>query len=140
VKYEGGHSTVSATPFRLCWKTQSEPARSTRTTRLQGSEEQATFKFDVVWGNLGFLLTRIQMTLLVSVPTLSCALVLGLVVALARRSRRKWLHFPAVAYVETFRNTPTLFQLMWGYCCLPILTGLELGTVASATIALTLNG
>ena len=47
---------------------------------------------------------------------------------------------PAIGYIELFRNTPALIQLMWVYYCLPILTGIEMGAAASATVALAING
>jgi len=99
-----------------------------------------TFKFDVVWSNLGFLLSGVELTLIVTAAALSSGLVMGLVVALARMSKRRWLQMPAIAYIEVFRNTPALIQLMWVYYCLPILTGLEMSAAASATFALAVNG
>lgn len=99
-----------------------------------------TFKFDVVWSHLGFLLSGVQLTLLVTVAALGSGLVVGLFVALARMSKRRWLQVPAIAYIEVFRNTPALIQLMWVYYCLPILTGLEMGAAVSATLALAVNG
>jgi polar amino acid transport system permease protein len=98
------------------------------------------FKFDVVWANLGFLLSGIQVTLLVTAAALGSGLVVGLFVALARMSKRRWLQIPAILYIEIFRNTPALIQLMWVYYCLPILTGLEMSAAASATLALAVNG
>jgi polar amino acid transport system permease protein len=47
---------------------------------------------------------------------------------------------PAAAYVEVFRNTPALVQLIWVYYSLPILTGLNLSAAASCVIALAVNG
>ncbi len=99
-----------------------------------------TFKFDVVWSNLGFLLSGVQLTLIVTAAALSSGLIVGLIVALARMSKRRWLQVPAIAYIEVFRNTPALIQLMWVYYCLPILTGLEMSAAASATFALAVNG
>lgn len=99
-----------------------------------------TFQFDVVWENLGFLLSGVELTLIVTVAALTSGSVVGLVVALARMSPRRWLQLPAIGYIELFRNTPALIQLMWMYYCLPLLTGLELSAVASATLALTVNG
>ena len=99
-----------------------------------------TFRFDVVWGNLGFLLSGIQLTLAVTAAALSSGLVLGLIVALARMSPRPWLQLPAIGYIEVFRNTPALIQLMWVYYCLPILTGIDMSAITSATLALAVNG
>ena len=98
------------------------------------------FEFDVVWRNLGFLLSGVEVTLLVTVAALSSGMVLGLLIALARMSSRRWLQVPAIAYIELFRNTPALIQLMWVYYCLPILTGLEMNAATSATLALAVNG
>ena len=98
------------------------------------------FQFDVVWNNLGFLLAGIQLTLLVTAAALTGSLVLGLIVALGRMSKRPWLRIPATAYIEVFRNTPALIQLMWVYYCLPILIGIDIAAAPSATLALGVNG
>ena len=45
----------------------------------------------------------------------------GLVVGLGRYARNPWLHWPATAFVEFFRNTPVLVQILWFYFALPIL-------------------
>src|SRR5581483_11694002 len=99
-----------------------------------------TFRFDVVRDNLGFLLSGIQATLLVTAAALSIGLAIGLVVALGRMSKRAWLYGPATAYVEIFRNTTALVQLIWVYYCLPILTGINMNAPVSCTIALAVNG
>jgi polar amino acid transport system permease protein len=98
------------------------------------------FQFGVVWSNLGFLLSGIELTLLVTLAALTGSLVLGLIVALGRMSKRRWLQVPAIAYIEVFRNTPALIQLMWVYYCLPILTGFDMSAAPSATLALGVNG
>jgi polar amino acid transport system permease protein len=98
------------------------------------------FQFDVVSNNLGFLLSGIKLTLLVTAAALAGSLVIGLIVALGRMSKKPWLKMPATAYVEVFRNTPALIQLMWVYYCLPILIGIDMSAVPSATLALGVNG
>lgn len=99
-----------------------------------------TFNWTPVWENFGFLLAGIELTLLVTIGALAGGLALGLPIALARMSSRHWLNKLAIAYIEIFRNTPALIQLMWVYYCLPILTGLELSATASVTAALMVNG
>jgi polar amino acid transport system permease protein len=101
---------------------------------------QYEFQFGVVTKNLYFLLSGVKMTLLVTAAALSIGLVIGLIVALGRMSPRGWLKRPAVAYIEVFRNTPALIQLMWFYYCLPILTGIDIGAWGAATTALAVNG
>ena len=50
---------------------------------------------------------------------------LGLVVGLGRYARNRWLYWPATAFVEFFRNTPVLVQILWFYFALPILLPFE---------------
>src|SRR5437879_6299577 len=99
-----------------------------------------SFRFNVVTDNLGFLLAGVQATILVTIAALLTGMVIGLIVGLARLSTRRYVSAPAAAYVEIFRNTPALVQLIWVYYCLPILTGLNMNAVVSCTIALAVNG
>ncbi len=48
------------------------------------------------------------------------AAILGLFVALARMSRRRWLRIPFTAYLEFIRNTPFLVQLYVAFWVLPV--------------------
>src|SRR5438105_4758433 len=65
--------------------------------------------------------------------------VLGLVISLGRVSGRAWLNAPAIAYVEVFRNTPVLVQLIWFYYAFPIILGQQLTPFTAAVLGLTLN-
>lgn len=65
--------------------------------------------------------------------------VLGLVLGLMRRSPNPILRYPAAIYIEAFRATPILVQLVWIYYSLPILTGLQLGNIASVAVGLGLH-
>lgn len=63
---------------------------------------------------------------------------LGFLIGLARASANALIRVPASVFVEFFRGTPVLIQLFWIFFCLPLLLGVELSNLASATIALTL--
>lgn len=63
---------------------------------------------------------------------------LGFLIGLARASQNALIRVPASVFVEFFRGTPVLIQLFWIFFCLPLLLGVELSNLASATIALTL--
>lgn len=65
--------------------------------------------------------------------------VLGLGLALARRSRYRIFNWPAYAYIEFFRTTPPLVQIIWLYYGLPLLLGFDLGAFGAAAVALGLN-
>lgn len=82
---------------------------------------------------LGTLMT-LRMTALCVV--LGCSL--GFLLGLARSSQITWLRFAAGLYVEIFRGLPVLIQLFWVFFCLPLLLGVELSNLVSATLALTL--
>ena len=63
---------------------------------------------------------------------------LGFLIGLARASQNALIRVPASVFVEFFRGTPVLIQLFWIFFCLPLLLGVELSNLVSATIALTL--
>jgi polar amino acid transport system permease protein len=97
-------------------------------------------QFGEVFANLDLLLQGCRLTLALWAVALAAGLSFGLLVGLARASERRWLTVPARAYVELFRNTPVLVQLVWFYFALPVLTGVQLPAFAAAAIALSLNG
>lgn len=75
--------------------------------------------------------------------TLLCVvlgLMVGLVAGIGRLSRSRWITLPLRAYVEVFRCTPVLVQLVWFYYALPVLTGIEMTPAAAAVLCLTLYG
>lgn len=79
------------------------------------------------------------MTLVVTAVALAIGLLAGLIAGLCKMSKHKVLSSPAIFYVELFRNTPELVQLIWIYYCLPILFGLHMVAITSCIIALGLN-
>jgi His/Glu/Gln/Arg/opine family amino acid ABC transporter permease subunit len=92
------------------------------------------------WGRMAQTLLR-GLTLTVALTGLSLALglPLGLALALARLSRRRAVRGAAGAYVELFRGTPLLVQIIFVYYALPQLMGLDLPPFTAAVLALTLN-
>lgn len=69
----------------------------------------------------------------------SLGVLLGLVLALTRRSSYRLLSWPTYAYIEFFRTTPPLVQIVWLYYGLPLLLGFDLGAFGAAAVALGLN-
>lgn len=78
-------------------------------------------------------------TLKIFVICLVLGLALGLVVGLARYSRRRIWNLPAACFVEFFRNTPVLVQILWFYFALPILAPFEISPLAAAALGISLN-
>lgn len=77
-------------------------------------------------------------TLKLTVLCVAMGSALGFLIGLARASENALIRIPASAFVEFFRGTPVLIQLFWIFFCLPLVLGVELSNLASATIALTL--
>ncbi|MBM3555483.1 MAG: amino acid ABC transporter permease [Alphaproteobacteria bacterium] len=78
-------------------------------------------------------------TLRIFALSLVLGLGLGLVVGLGRHARRRWLYLPATAFVEFFRNTPVLVQIIWFYFALPMLLPFAISPLAAATLGIALN-
>ena len=65
-------------------------------------------------------------TLLYSFATVVAGIVIGVICGLGLLSRRRWLTLPLEGYVEVFRCTPLLVQIVWFYYALPILLNFSL--------------
>jgi polar amino acid transport system permease protein len=63
----------------------------------------------------------------------------GLVVGLSRHAKRRWIYLPATAFVEFFRNTPVLVQILWFYYALPILLPFQISPLVAAALGISLN-
>jgi polar amino acid transport system permease protein len=63
----------------------------------------------------------------------------GLVVGTARSARSKLLTWPAGAFVEFFRNTPVLIQIVWFYFAFPIISPFEVNAFTAAVMGISLN-
>ena len=68
----------------------------------------STFHFGVVWEYLGYLLAGVKITLLVTTAALVFGSVVGLFVALGRMSKKRWLQWPAIAYVAVSMKPNTV--------------------------------
>lgn len=80
-------------------------------------------------------ITTVEITLL----SFLAAIVIGLLFALLKLSRFRFLTFLIDVYVEVFRNTPVLAQVFIIYFGLAY-TGVKIASLPAAVIALGLNG
>jgi polar amino acid transport system permease protein len=85
------------------------------------------------------LLDGVWLTIALSLASASLGLVLGLALALARYSGIRILSWPTYVYIEFFRTTPPLVQIVWLYYALPLIAGADLGAFGAAAVALGLN-
>ena len=98
-----------------------------------------TWDFKVVADNFPVLLRGVGLTVELWAVAFVLGMLLGLVISMGPLSHRRWLSLPAIGYVEVFRNTPVLIQLIWFYYAFPIVLGQQLSPVVAAILALTLN-
>src|SRR5215212_9216108 len=97
------------------------------------------FDFLEILRNTDLLLRGVALTLALWALAFAFALVVGLFLGIARGSARLWLNWPATAYIEVFRNTPVLIQLVWFYYAFPVLTGIQTAPFTAAALGLCLN-
>lgn len=84
-----------------------------------------------------YLVEGLGVTLLLSLLTVACSMVLGFAVGLARCYGPAWLRWPLVFYIDSMRAIPVLVVLVWTYFAFPILTGVTLPPFWAALVALT---
>ncbi len=94
------------------------------------------WRFDAVLPHLPYLLAGVKMTVAVSVAAIGLAAVIGLVLALLRLSSLRLVRAAAGLYIDIWRSTPTLAQLLWVFYALPILTGIPIPVFLAGAITL----
>jgi polar amino acid transport system permease protein len=95
------------------------------------------FRWDIIGQNLDFLLSGLQVTLMVSSITLVLAVIGGLVIALLDMSSFRLARILGVSFGELVRNTPILVQILWVYYVLPMTLGVNISALTALIIGLT---
>lgn len=95
--------------------------------------------FASVFSNTDALLAGAAGTVRIFAICLVLGLGLGLFVGLGRYARNRWLYVPATVFVEFFRNTPVLVQIIWFYFALPILMPFAVSPLTAAALGISLN-
>ena len=105
-----------------------------------GSTSGYEWDFGSLWKFRSLLLWGLVYTLGFTLICVVLGLLIGLTAGLGRLSPYPLLAAPLRAYVEVFRCTPVLVQLVWFYYALPVLTGIELSAPVAAGLCLSLYG
>jgi polar amino acid transport system permease protein len=98
-----------------------------------------TWHFEVVWDYREVFVRGAIITAELTFWAAIIGIVLGLTLGLMRRSQYYSLRTPAAIYIEAFRSTPVLVQLVWIYYSLPILGGFQLSNVTAVAVGLGLH-
>lgn len=94
------------------------------------------YDFSVVLKSTWF--EAVLMTLTYAVGTIVGGLVIGVVCGVALLAPYRWVTLPINAYVQFFRCTPLLIQIVWFFYALPIVINFNLPAWAAAGLGLTL--
>ncbi|WP_045392434.1 amino acid ABC transporter permease [Falsirhodobacter sp. alg1] len=98
-----------------------------------------TIDFSLVTDNWIVLWRGVVVTLQLWIPAIVLGLTGGFFIAQLRLSKRRLLSAPSLVYVELFRDTPVLIQLIWFFYAFPALIGTQLSPFVAALMALALN-
>ncbi|MGQ4877902.1 amino acid ABC transporter permease [Billgrantia sp. LNSP4103-1] len=100
-----------------------------------------TFQFDweAAFASIPFLLKGIPYTLLISFGGLAIGFLIGIVFGLLRISPLVWLRVPAIVYIEVFRGTPVLVQVLFIFYGLPQILGGPINALVAGIAAIAVN-
>ncbi len=95
--------------------------------------------FSVVWEYREVLLRGLLVTLGLTACAAVAGLTFGTILAIASQSNIAPLRWIVIAFVEIWRNTPLLVQLIWIHFALPLVTGINTTALESGVIGITLQ-
>src|SRR5690625_4114956 len=100
----------------------------------------SAIRIDMIWNYKDLFIRGIWVTLSLTAVGYTCGVIFGLLFGLGRLSKRKWIYYPSKIYIDFFRGTPLLVQILIIHTALiPSLFGHSLGYFVSGALALTLN-
>jgi polar amino acid transport system permease protein len=85
----------------------------------------------LIWQGLG-------VTVFYTVITVLAGLAIGLAAGILRTTAPRWVTIPLRGYIEVFRCTPLLVQLVWVYYALPVLIGVDMSATTACFLTLSL--
>ena len=94
--------------------------------------------FSLVWKYSHLWVKGLGVTLAYSVGTIVGGMIIGVVFGMLLLYRRRWVTLPIHFYVELFRCTPLLVQVVWFYYALPIVLDVSMPDWFAAGLGLTL--
>jgi len=97
------------------------------------------FDFNFLQGNFGLLWDGLKVTLQLALVSNIVGLVLGFALCLLTLSRWFFLRWPAQMFIEFFRCTPVLLQIVWFFYCVPMLFNVFIDPITMGVLALGLN-
>lgn len=78
----------------------------------------------------------ILVTLAYTAGSIGFGLIVGLLIGMGRLSKSRLLNVPLIAFIEAFRCTPLLVQIVWVYYALPVVLGIQIPAIAAGILTL----
>ena len=97
-----------------------------------------SWDFGAVLADPLFWIQGVLITLAYGLGTVAAGSVIGLILGVLSLASTRWLTWPIGAFVQVFRYTPLLVQIVWFYYALPIVLNVDLPAWLAAGIGLTL--
>jgi polar amino acid transport system permease protein len=97
------------------------------------------FDFAFLEGSFGALLSGLKVTIELAIAANVMGLVLGFVLCLLAMSRITIVRWPAQLFIEFFRCTPALLQIVWFFYCIPMMVDVFIDPILMGVLALGLN-
>jgi len=94
--------------------------------------------FSFLWRYRYLLLQGFGFTVVYTVGSILFGLILGLLVGVLRLSKSWFVNFPLIAFIEAFRCTPLLVQIIWFYYAFPVLVGVDMPAAVAGMLVLSL--
>ncbi|MEO5832306.1 MAG: amino acid ABC transporter permease [Nakamurella sp.] len=100
-----------------------------------------SYSFDFTWvpAALPIFARALSLTVQILLWSAVLSVLIGLLTGQMLMSKRIWLRAPARIYVDFFRLTPILFQIVAIFFLVPLVFGLSIPAFTSGVIALSLN-
>jgi len=95
--------------------------------------------FGSLWAYRSLVLVGLGYTVLYTVLCVVLGLAVGTAAGLGRLAKSRFTTWPLIFYIEVFRCTPLLVQLVWFYYALPVLLGISMSPSLAATLTLSLS-
>lgn len=97
-------------------------------------------RWDMIWNYRELFIRGIGITFALTFVGYLGGFVLGLFVGMGKLSKKKWIYYPCKYYVDFFRGTPLLVQILLIHLAvIPSIFGHSLGYFVSGAVALILN-
>lgn len=98
-----------------------------------------SLNFDFLAERWPDLLEGLWVTIELTVAANFIGITLGFVICLAAMSHWWWLRLPVRGFIEFFRCTPALLQIIWIFYCVPIMFDVFIDPIPMGILALGLN-